>query len=65
MLLRPSWTPVDGVDRVDRSGQEWTRKARMLGGAGHFSLEGGKVGGDAIDMEVNKGLLAFRAEEMR
>ena len=35
----------------------------MLGGAGHSALEGGKVGGDAIDMEVNKGLLAFFAEE--
>mgnify|MGYP004514607019 CR=1 FL=1 len=27
----------------------------MLGLAGHPSLEGGEVGGDAIDMEVNKG----------
>ena len=36
---------------------------RMLGGAGHSALEGGKVGGDAIDMEVNKGLLSFGAEE--
>ena len=35
----------------------------MLGGAGHSSLEGGEVGGDAIDMEVNKGLLAFGAED--
>lgn len=35
----------------------------MLGGAGHSALEGGEVGGDAIDMEVNKGLLAFFAEE--
>ena len=35
----------------------------MLGEAGHFSLEGGEVDGDAIDMEVNKGLLAFFAEE--
>ena len=34
----------------------------MLGGAGHSVLEGGEVGGDAIDMEVNKGLLAFWAE---
>lgn len=36
---------------------------RMLGGAGHSALEGGEVGGDAIDMEVNEGLLAFFAEE--
>ena len=35
----------------------------MLGGAGHSSLEGGEAGSDAIDMEVNKGLLAFFAEE--
>jgi len=35
----------------------------MLGGAGHSALEGGEVGGDAVDMEVNKGLLAFFAEE--
>ena len=35
----------------------------MLGKAGLFSLEGGDVGGDAVDMEVNKGLLAFFAEE--
>ena len=35
----------------------------MLGGAGHSALEGGEVGGDAINMEVNKGLLAFFAEE--
>lgn len=35
----------------------------MLGGAGHSALEGGEVGGDAIDMEVNKGLLAFFGEE--
>ena len=35
----------------------------MLGGAGHSALEGGEVGGDAIDMEVNKGLLAIFAEE--
>lgn len=46
-----------------RSGQEWTTKARMLGGAGHSALEGGEVGCDAIDMEVNEGLLAFGAEE--
>ena len=44
--------------RCGQGGQEWTRKARMLGGAGHSALEGGEVGGDAIDMEVNKGLLA-------
>lgn len=36
---------------------------RMLGGAGHSALEGGEVGCDAIDMEVNEGLLAFGAEE--
>ena len=35
----------------------------MLGGAGHSALEGGEVGGDAIIMAVNKGLLAFGAEE--
>ena len=35
----------------------------MLGDAGHFSLEGREVGGDAIDMEVNEGLLAFGTEE--
>ena len=36
---------------------------KMLGGAGHSSSEGGEVGGDAVDMEVNKGLLTFFAEE--
>lgn len=35
----------------------------MLVDAGHFSLEGREVGGDAIDMEVNEGLLAFGTEE--
>ena len=35
----------------------------MLGGAGHLSLEGGEVGGDAGDVEVDDGLLAFRGEE--
>lgn len=35
----------------------------MLGGAGHSALEGGEVGGDAIDVKVNEGLLAFFAEE--
>ena len=35
----------------------------MLGGAGHSALEGGEVGGDAIDVKVKKGLLAFFAEE--
>lgn len=35
----------------------------MLGGAGHSALEGGEIGGDAVDMEVNEGLLAFEAEE--
>jgi len=35
----------------------------MLGGAGHLSLEGGEVGGDAFYMEVNDGLLAGGAEE--
>ena len=49
--------------RSGQGGQEWTTKARMLGRAGHSALEGGEVGGDAIDMEVNKGLLAFFAEE--
>ena len=36
----------------------------MLGVAGHSALKGGEVGGEAVDMEVNKGLLAFRAEEV-
>lgn len=31
----------------------------MLGGAGHLSLEGGEIGSDAGDVEVNKRLLAF------
>ena len=35
----------------------------MLGLTGHSSLKGGEVGGDVINMEVNKGLLAFGAEE--
>ena len=35
----------------------------MLGGAGHLSLEGGEVGGDAVDVEGDNGLLAFWAEE--
>ncbi len=35
----------------------------MLGGAGHSALKGREVVGNAIDMEVNKGLLAFFAEE--
>ena len=35
----------------------------MLGKAGHFSLVDAEVEVDAIDMEVNKGLLAFFAEE--
>ena len=48
------------MDTVDRM---WTTKARMLGGAGHSALEGGEVSGDAVDMEVNKGLTAFGAEE--
>ena len=49
--------------RSGQGGQEWTAKVRMLGGAGHSALEGGEVTDDAIDMEVNKGLLAFFAEE--
>ena len=28
----------------------------MLGLAGHFSLEGGEVGGDTVDVKVNNGL---------
>ena len=36
----------------------------MLGGAGHLSLEGGEVGGDAGDVEVDDGGLAFRGEEV-
>ena len=35
----------------------------MLGGAGHLSLEGSEVGGDAGDVEVDDGGLAFGAEE--
>ena len=35
----------------------------MLGEAGHFSLEGGEVGGDAVDVKVDEGLLAFWAQE--
>lgn len=35
----------------------------MLGWAGHSALEGGEVGGDAVDVKVNKGLLAFFGEE--
>ena len=35
----------------------------MLGGAGHSALEGGEIDGDAVDMEINKGLLAFFAEK--
>ena len=35
----------------------------MLGLTGHSSFKGGEVGCDAIDMEVNEGLLAFGAEE--
>ena len=48
--------------RSGQGGQEWTRKERMLGVAGHSALEGREVGGDAVDMEVNKGLLAFFAK---
>lgn len=35
----------------------------MLGGAGHLSLEGGEVGGDAGDVEIDNGLLTFWGEE--
>ena len=42
---------------------ELTSNKKMLGGAGHSSLERGEVGSDAIYMEVNKRLLAFFAEE--
>ena len=35
----------------------------MLGKAGHPALEGGEVTDDAINMEVNEGLLAFGTEE--
>ena len=49
--------------RSGQGGQEWARKSRMLGEAGHFSSEGGEVGGDAVDVKVDEGLLAFRAEE--
>ncbi len=48
------------MDRVDSSGQ---KIEGMFGGAGHFSLDGGEVAGDAVNMKVNKGLLAFFAEE--
>ena len=39
------WTEWIGWTGVDRN-------ARMLGGAGHSALEGGEVGGDAVDVEV-------------
>lgn len=35
----------------------------MLGEAGHFSLEGGEVSGDAINVKVDEGLLTFRGKE--
>ena len=35
----------------------------MLGEAGHFSLEGEEVGGDAVDVKVDEGLLTFLAQE--
>ena len=54
---------MDSGGRSGQDGQEWTTKARMLGGAGHSTLEGGEVGGDAIDVKVNEGLLAFGAEK--
>ena len=34
----------------------------MLGLAGHFSLEGEEVCGDAVDVKVDKGLLTFLAQ---
>ena len=35
----------------------------MLGLAWHFSLEGGKVGSDAVDVKVDEGLLTFLSQE--
>ena len=63
ILYRYYLSTMDSGGRSGQGGQKRTTKARMLGGAGHSSLEGGEVRGDAIDMEVNKGLLAFFAEE--
>ena len=37
----------------------------MLGQAGHFLSMGLQVGGDAGDVEVDDGGLAFRGEEVR
>lgn len=49
--------------RIGQGVQEWTEKRRMLGEAGHFSLEGGEVGGDAVDVKVDEGLLTFLTQE--
>ena len=49
--------------RSGQGGRGWTREGQMLGGAGHLSLEGGEVGVDAGDVEIDNGLLAFFAEE--
>ena len=38
---------------------ERAERLRMLGGAGHLSLEGEEVGNDAVDVKVNDGLRAF------
>ena len=37
----------------------------MLGLAGHFSLEGGEVGGDTVDVKVNNGLTKSAKIEMQ
>ncbi len=62
-MAKYSLSTLNFGGRGGQGGQEWTAKVRMLGGAGHSSLEGREVGGDAVDMEVNEGLLAFWAEE--
>ena len=49
--------------RIGQGGQEWTEKRMMLGLAGHFSSEGGEVGGDAVDVQVDEGLLTFLTQE--
>ena len=60
---RKALSTVSTGGRSGQGGRWWTREGQMLGGAGHLSLEGGEVGGDAGDVEVDDGLLAFGAEE--
>lgn len=54
---------LDSGGRSEQGGQEWTKKRMMLGEAGHFSLEGGEVSGDAVNVKVDEGLLTFRGKE--